>query len=149
MRIYQNIRFHGAINTVYGKALIDTGADISMIPLGLAEMIGALHICKVINIRGVFGQDRTLPLRTMCICFPSLKNIGMQIPVAVSDVEQIPIIGMDVLKPLGITIDTKTGQLSVKHEGWEVFKTMAGVVAIIIFGAEVVDYAFGKTCQIS
>ncbi len=142
MRIYQTIRFQGARNTAQQNALIDTGADISMIPLRLAAMIGAWRTDQTINIKGVHGQSRTLPLGVAHIYFPSLNDIGGQFYITISNIEQEPIIGMDILRPLGISIDTRNRRLSVRNEIWEAFKTLAGVGVLTFVGIKILESVF-------
>ena len=62
--------------------------------------------------------------------------------MAVSDVEREPIIGMDVLKLLGVSIDTKTGELSIKNEIWEAFKTISGVGVALFIGTKILEKVF-------
>ena len=57
----------------------------------------------------------------------------------ISDVEKEPIIGMDVLKPLGIGIETKTGELSIKNEIWEAFKTISGIGVTFFLGVKILE----------
>jgi len=122
--------------------LIDTGADISIIPLKLAVMIGAWRTDQTINISGVHGQSRTLPLGVAHIYFPSLSEMGGRFVIAISDIEQKPIIGMDILRPLGINIDTRTHQLSVRNELWEAFKTLSGVGVLTFVGIKILESVF-------
>lgn len=125
MRTYQPVRFRGAEGEVIEEALIDTGASISLIPRKLAIKIGAWHTNQTINIVGIHRQSRVLPLGVVRVYFPSLNNIGGHFTVAVSDNEKEPIIGMDILRSLGISIDTTTSRLQVKNEIWEAFKTLS------------------------
>jgi predicted aspartyl protease len=127
MRIYKDVRFKGAKGGIIKQSLIDTGASISLVPVELANSVGAWHTNQNLNIVGVHGQKRKLPLEKMGIFFPDLENKGGYLVVSVSDIEETPIIGMDILKPLGINIDTKTGELSIKNEIWEAFKTLSGI----------------------
>jgi len=127
MRICQTAKFQGARTKTQESALIDTGADISIIPLRLAMKIGAWRTNQTINIVGIHKQSRELPLGVAHIYFPSLNNIGGRFLIAISDKEQEPIIGMDILRPSGISIDTKTHQVSVRNEVWEAFKTLSAV----------------------
>ncbi len=142
MRIYQVIRFQGARNQTEERALIDTGADISMIPLRLAAMISAWQTNQTINISGVHGQSRTLPLGVARIYFPSLNDIGGQFYIAISNIEQEPIIGMDILRPLGVSIDIRNGRLLVQNEIWEAFKTLAGVGVLTFVGIKILESVF-------
>lgn len=134
MRIYAKIGFKGARNRLVKKALIDTGAEISLIPIDLARRIGAWRTNRSINLVGVHRQTRRLPIGKLGIFFENLNNKGGYFLVAVSDIEDKPIIGMDVLKPLGVSIDTKTHQLTIKNEIWEAFKTLSAI-GILTFGA--------------
>lgn len=145
MRIYQAIKFKGARKAVQQKALIDTGAGISLIPLRLAKNIGAWRTNQNINIVGVHEQSKTLELGIAEVYFLSLNDIGGQFPVAVSDVEKEPIIGMDILKPLGISIDTATHQLSVKNEFWEAFKTLSGIGVLTFVGIKLMESVFEES----
>ncbi|MHB8327843.1 MAG: hypothetical protein ACYDB5_10500 [bacterium] len=131
------ILLQGEKNQINIDASIDTEAEISIIPLQLAINIGAWQTDKMIDIKSSNGQRMLLPLGFTYIYFPSLKDmggkhIGGQFPIAISDIEQLPIIGMDIMKPLGISIDTKTSRLSKKDEIWEAFKILsaAGVMAL-------------------
>ena len=127
MRMYEFVIFQGAKGKIKKKALIDTGAEISLIPIGLATEIGVERTNETRNLVGVHGQGRVLPLGLMGAFFPSLNNKGGQFFIAISDKEKEPIIGMNILRPLGISIDTKTSQLQVKNEIWEAFKTLSAV----------------------
>jgi Retroviral aspartyl protease. len=121
MRI--DVKLHGARDGIVETALIDTGAEISLMPLSIAANIGAWRTNQQANVVGVYGEARTLPIIVAYLYFPSLNNIGGQFVFAMSsNTGQELIVGMDILKPLGITIDTKTHQISVKNEIWEAFK---------------------------
>jgi len=49
---------------------------------------------------------------------------------------------MDVLKSLGINIDTKTEELSIKHEVWEAFKTLSGIGVAFFLGVKIIEKLF-------
>ena len=120
--IYKSVKFRGARGETIRKSLIDTGASISLIPRELAITVEAWRTGQYINVTGVHGKSRVLPIGKIGIFFPTLGDKGGYFFVAVSDVEKEPIIGMDVLKPLGINIETKTGELSIKNEMWEALR---------------------------
>ena len=134
MGIYTDIKLKGARNEIIEDALIDTGAEISLMPLSLDINIGAWSIDQQKDVVGVHGEARTLPIKIAYLYFPSLNNMGGQFPFAVNNTGQELIVGMDILKPLGIIIDTKTHQLSVKNEIWEAFKTFSAVGVFIFTG---------------
>jgi len=114
------------------RALIDTGADISIIPSSIAYRIGAWHTNQQTTIVGVHGKAKMLPLVSAYLYFPFLNNKGGKFIFAMNNREE-PIVGMDILRPIGITINTKTHQLSIKNEVWEAFKTLAAV-GVIVWG---------------
>ena len=128
MRIYEQILFKGAETEIIENALIDTGADISMIPKGLANTIGAWRTNQNMDIIGVHNNKRTLPIGIANIYFSSLDNIGSQFSIVISDLEEKPLIGMDIMRPLGININTRTHKVTVNNETWEAFKTLSGII---------------------
>ncbi len=142
MRIYQIAKFQGARTKTQENVLIDTGADISLIPLSLAMEIGAWRTNQTINIVGIHKQSRKLRLGVVHIYFPSLNNIGGRFFTAISDKEQKPIIGMDILRPLGISIDTKRHQLLVRNEVWEAFKTLSAWGVLTYGGIKILEAIF-------
>ncbi len=114
MRIYRPIKFKGANKEITKPSLIDTGDSISLIPIELAWCVGVWRTNQDVNVIVVHGQQRRPPLGKVGIFFPDLGNKGGDFLVAVSDVEKESIIGMNILRTLGINIDTKTGELSIK-----------------------------------
>lgn len=142
MRIYKPIKFRGAHSEDIKESLIDTGASISVIPTELAIAVGAWRTDQYVDVIGVHGQSRRLPVGKIGIFFPALGDKGGYFLVAVSDVEKEPIIGMDVLKPLGISIDTKTEELSIKNEIWEAFKTISGIGVAFFLGVKILEKLF-------
>lgn len=138
MRINVDVQLEGETNLITQTALIDTGAEISIMPSSMARNIGVWSTNQQTNAVGVFGQGRTLPIIVADIHFPSLKNVGAQFPFAMSDVEQELIVGMDILTPLGVIVNTQTGQLSIKNETWEAFKILTAIGIIVWGGIKVV-----------
>ena len=138
MSITVDTRLVGESGEITEAALIDTGAEISLMPLSTAENIGAWRTNQQTNVVGVHGQSRTLPNIAAYLYFPSLNNIGGQFAFAMSTTDEF-IVGMDILKPLGITIDAKTHQLSVKNDIWEAFKTLAGIGVLFFGGVKLLE----------
>lgn len=134
MSIYTDIKLKGARNEIIENALVDTGAEISLMPLSLGANIGAWYTGQQTDVVGVHGEARTLPIIVAYLYLPSLNNMGGQFAFAMNNTGQELIVGMDILKPLGIIIDTKTHQLSVKNEIWEAFKTLAAGGVFIFAG---------------
>lgn len=139
MRIYVEVQLQGETNSNRHSALVDTGAELSLIPSSIARNIGAWYTTCQTNVVGVHGQSRILPIVVANLYFPSLNSAGGEFPFAISDVEQELIIGMDILRPLGITVDTKTGKLSIENEIWEAFKTLAAVGVFVWGGIKVLQ----------
>jgi predicted aspartyl protease len=144
MKIQKPIQFKGARGIIIKQSLIDTGAEISLVPIGLASHIGAWKTNHNLDIVGVHEQLRNFPLGKIGIFFPDLGNKGGYFLAAVSDIEKEPIIGMDILKPLGISIDTKTGNLSIKNEIWEAFKTLSGICTAVFLSVKIFGKLFGE-----
>lgn len=83
-------------------ALIDSGADATMLSESLLVRIGAAKIDRRRS-RGVYGQTRTVSIYLVDIqigllVIPSIRVIGM------SDEEE-PLLGRDVLNHLIVTLD--------------------------------------------
>jgi len=144
MRILKNIKFKGAREEIIEQSLIDTGASISLRPIELARRVGAWRTDQDVKVVGVHKQSRVLSLGKVGIFFPDLEDKGGYFIAAVSDVEKEPIIGMDILRPLGISIETSTGELSIKNEVWEAFKTLSGVGVIVFLGVKIIEKLFGE-----
>jgi predicted aspartyl protease len=139
VEIHVEVHLQGGRNYASHSALVDTGAELSLIPSSIARDIGAWSTREQTNVVGIHGQSRILPIVVASLYFPSLNNVGGEVAFAMSDVEQSLIIGMDVLEPLGIIVDTKMGKLSIRNEVWEAFKTLATVGVLVWGGIKVVE----------
>ncbi len=146
MQIYHRVTLRGGRTEVVESALIDTGAELSLLPSRLAGWIGAWLTNYETTVVGVHGDGKTLPIVVSDLAFPQLNNVGGRFAFVVSESEGPLIVGMDILKPLGITIDTTNHQLGVKNEVWEAFKTLAGVGVLVVGGlkilAQLVDESY-------
>jgi len=114
MKIYENIIYSASKGSKSKKSLIDTGATITMIPLSLAKQIGAYKTDKTINLVGVHGQVKSCEIAVLKLFFPSLNNLGGALSVAVTDFEEEPLIGMDILGKYEIIINTQKLSLETK-----------------------------------
>jgi predicted aspartyl protease len=123
---------------VTADALIDTGAELSMMPTGVAQAVGAWLTNYTQALTGIHGDSRTFPVVVADIAFSDLK-VGGRFAFAMSNFTSETIIGMDVLKPLGISVDTASHQLSVKNEVWEAFKTLAAIGVLVIGGVKLLE----------
>jgi predicted aspartyl protease len=138
-----NVTIKGAGCETIAEALIDTGAEISMIPESIARQIGAWETPLLCTVTGVHNQSKTLPLVGVGIGFPMLnKSVNVFLVAMTQDNQQV-IIGMDILKPMGITIDAETSKLSIKNKTWEAFKAVTGfavgVGGLIYIGSKVLS----------
>jgi hypothetical protein len=111
-----------------------------MVPSSAASAIGAWRTNYSQTVTGVHQDTKTLPVVLVDLYFPDL-SIGGRFPLAMSDLQQEVIIGMDVLRPLGVSIDTVTGQISVKNEVWEAFKTLATIGVLVVGGIKMLESA--------
>ncbi len=68
MRIYKLIK--GAKDETVEQSLIDIGASISLLPIELAKQVEAWRTNQNVNVIGVHGQSRNLPLGKIGIFFP-------------------------------------------------------------------------------
>lgn len=140
MRIYHRVELQAAHARVVSNALIDTGAELSMIPSSAASMVGAWLTNHSQSVVGVHQDTRTFPLVLVDVSFGDLR-VGGRFAFVMSDIVNEVIIGMDVLKRLGLSIDVAADELSVKNRAWEVFKTVAAVGVLILGGAKVLESA--------
>jgi predicted aspartyl protease len=138
MRIYHPIQLRASRCGFARNALVDTGAELSMIPSETASAVGAWLTNYSQALTGVHQDTKSFPVVLVDISFPAL-NVGGRFPFAMSNLMTEVIIGMDVLKPLGISIDTTTSQLSVKNEVWEAFKTLAGIGVLVVGAIKILD----------
>lgn len=128
--IHALVDFSGANGWRRLRALVDTGAQLTLVPGQLAASLGAWPTGQTATLCGVHGDCRTLPTAMLRVHFAALGGKGWLFKVAVDANRGEPIIGMDVLGPLGIHIDTRTGHIAIKSEAWETFKTIAGIGAV-------------------
>lgn len=129
MEIRQKVLIKGERKQTLVNALIDTGASVSMLSESVAREIGAWLTNRSIHVTGVHGDTREMDVLLADISFPNISNVGGRFTFAMG---QSTIVGMDILKPLGVVIDTSTGKLRVKNDTWEAFKTLAATGAIVL-----------------
>lgn len=111
-------------------ALIDTGATVSLIPKALADQVGVTKTLVTRSVQGVHRDIKTFPVVIANLHFVTL-NRGSDFPFVMSNSTDELIVGMDIMMPLGISIDTKTGKLTVINEVWEGFKNLATAGVIV------------------
>ncbi len=84
------------------SALVDSGADGTMIPIDLLEVTGALYE-DTVNMRGVLGDSEAVDRYTVGIQIGPLTIHGVR-AVAIPAGEE-SIIGRDVLNSLAVTLN--------------------------------------------
>jgi len=147
MGTHLSLKLRGESNELVLSALVDTEAETSMMHSTIARNIGAWLTNVLTNVEDVQGEVRTLPIVTAYLNFPSLMNIGGEFAFAMRDEGEGLIVGTDILELSGITVDTRTHQLSVKNETWEAFKKLADVGVLIYAGVKRLEVLSGQNAQ--
>jgi predicted aspartyl protease len=83
------------------ECLVDTGADISVIPLSLAEKLNLAPI-GVMLVEGFDGEQRQLPLFAIDITLETRRLTGIEV---VTYATNHGILGRDVLNRLRLLLD--------------------------------------------
>lgn len=132
MIIYEDVQLRGTKASVVEKALIDTGATVSLIPGHIAEQIGVWPTQERITLHNFQGEPKVIDAQYVIaeLFFPALNGVGSKFAFAVDDKLENPIIGLDIMNLLGVSIDTSTGKLEIKNKVWEAFKTLSGIVGV-------------------
>lgn len=141
MEINHQVKFKGEKSEIIANSLIDTGASISIIPLDIAIQIGAWETGQQIEIVGVNNQRSIVPLGAVIIQFPQFNNIGSKVVIPVSENQKKPIIGMDILSPLGFIIDTKNKSIMLNDKsdsGFKDFYVGVGKATLFIAGTVII-----------
>ena len=144
-KIMVDILVGGVNGTIKKQALVDTGAEVSLMPEHIAVQIGAWETNQNMSIVDANMNTKTLPIIAAFIGFPELSKDVYKFPFGMHDLNQEIILGMDILKPTGINIDTKNNKLTVKNEIWEAFKTIAGTGLLVYGGIRIIGAIFPDT----
>ena len=144
MQIRKDIILEGAKSKCV-NALIDTGASITLLPKKLADEIGARYTGEKQPLSGIFDNSGDVgEVAIINVKFPFLNNLNYLARVAVSAKATDVLIGLDVLNPLKMTIDTDTHELSVKNEVVEFGKASLMIVGGVVVAGLILDFLFGK-----
>ena len=122
------------------SALIDTGASYTMLPKQLADEIGVRYTGERVQLGGAFagGSDNAY-LAFATLKFPFFDNLTYMPKIAISEKATDILVGMDVLNPLKIVIDSHTGELTIKDEIVDLAKG-----GLMIVGVGAVAYGIYK-----
>jgi hypothetical protein len=74
--IYVDVIVSGQRNRIKQRALVDTGAEVSLMPSGLAKQIGAWCTNNLMSLVGIHGDTKTMPVILSYIRFSSLNEAG-------------------------------------------------------------------------
>lgn len=139
MKIKKDIVFEG-ISGKSVNAVIDTGASYTLLPKRIADEIGVRYTGERLKLGGAFlGLSDNTHIAIANIKFPFLNNLTYSSRIAVSERAKNTLIGMDVLNPLKIVVDTRTGELTIKDDLVELAKG-----GLMVVGAGVVAYGLFK-----
>ena len=130
-RINTDLVFGSKRGRIKMRALVDTGATISIIPDQIAHLIISNRTPYTVTLRGFIKtiQAPASPVIIIDTYFPAIRKRGRFMYAVVHGANQI-LIGMNILSISGIYISARTGELSVRDETWEAFKTLSGLVAL-------------------
>ena len=132
---------------VYGKALIDTGADRTAIEFASAEVAGAAPVGSL-NAQGATSEATTLPMYAVTVGFPgtntSVNVIGAGTPHLTSQ-GIVALIGRDVLSQSHLTYDGPRGEFALRSpEGHVAVKSSkAALGSIVLAGLLGACFAYG------
>lgn len=105
--VYQKVRLRaGKASTI--RMLVDTGATFSAIPTSLARAVGIRRPRRFVRVRLADGRRVRLGADVAI-----LQVDGREAPatILVGDVDE-PILGVEALEALGLTVDPKRRRLS-------------------------------------
>jgi predicted aspartyl protease len=88
------------------KALIDTGATCSMLPMDLAKRIGVIETPLVEEVKFADGSIKRLPV---CLCYTELGGRRTVSKVLLGSDE--PILGVLEMEAMGLKVDSATGAI--------------------------------------
>ena len=105
--VYQNVRLRAEKATTV-RMLVDTGATFSVIPASLARAVGIARPRRSVRVRLADGRRVRLGADVAI-----LQINGREAPatILVGDVDE-PILGVEALEALGLTVDPKRKRLS-------------------------------------
>jgi predicted aspartyl protease len=114
LEVIEEINVCGTRGQERVRAVIDTGAERSLLPSALLELVGAEWTDETITVAGWSGETSELRTALVEVRFPSLGWRGARLQVLERDDGGDVLIGMDVLHLLSLVIDTKSRKLAVK-----------------------------------
>jgi len=114
MRIIEKTKLIGMTRAIETWSLLDTGADISFIPIRILQAIGAHDLNRVISIKDSHGYVRRHFIYKIGLYFPTLNNQGNYFDVAGCDSNGC-LIGHDVMGALRIEPHPETGKASASN----------------------------------
>jgi len=104
---YANVRIHGPMGVEEVRALVDTGATFTKIPLSLGERLG-LKVRRKVHVR--LSDERSAE-RGLCHAEVEVDGVRDLIPLTLGGEGEVPLIGYTTLEILGFKINPVTGRL--------------------------------------
>ncbi len=106
-RIYQKVRLWAEKTTTI-RMLVDTGATFSVIPPGLAKILGMKRPRRSVRVRLANGRIVRLGADVAVLQIDGREALAT---ILVAKVDQ-PILGVEALEALGLVVDPKKKRLS-------------------------------------
>ena len=141
----ETVKIRGNKGEQQVEVLVDTGAEITRIPKSLADMVTTKYTGNSTTLISASGHRTTAKLVIIEVIFPSLSNLKYVGEVAVVESGTVDILlGFDILRSIGATIDTKLKKLIVKDELVEAAKVGLMIVGGVAIGALILKFLFGS-----
>lgn len=98
----------GAVPEVFLSALVDTGADISVLPQGLPARLGLPAVGRV-SVAGVDGLSHSLPVYAAEVALDGYRKVVRAVGLG-----ETPLIGRDLLNSITVRLDGPKAILEVE-----------------------------------
>lgn len=144
MQIRETISFEGKKGSKSVEALIDTGAEVTLIPKSLADELIDEYLEKKLRLKSASGHVTEANVAYMKVGFPSLNNISYVGEIAIIDNNDTILIGLDILNALNIHVDSKNRTIYLSNETLEAAKTGLAVVGGVALIGTVLYLLFGR-----
>jgi len=108
---YAIVKIFGQAGMEELRALVDTGATFTKIPLRLGDRLGLKPRRKV----EVRLSDQRVVERGLCFVEAELGGVRDLVPVALGGDDEPPLVGYTALEILGFKVDPVSGKLERTH----------------------------------
>jgi clan AA aspartic protease len=90
------------------RVLVDTGATYALVPEDLADRLGLVKSPRSVRVTLADGRERDLPFGTVLV---RLEGREAAATVLIAPAGAEPLIGVEALEALGLSVDPTTGRL--------------------------------------